>query len=283
MSPSECFVSFHLSGQWPWLLFISTGLLSYVVLEAIYLSFFHPLSKLPGHWLARFSRFYKLYLVYGGNVHSKSIAIHKKYGPIVRTGPFHVSVSDPAAIPTIYGVASKFVKSDFYKCFGGRFEGSRMDNLFSTRDPAEHKYLKVPVSQMFSMSSIRQFEPMADECSAIFMSAMHELQGQVLDFGVWLQWYAFDVIAAMTFQARFGFMESRKDVQGMIGAIEKALMYGAMVGQVPSFHAWLLGNDFMLWLMKILAPNTPNPVSYIINVGHLLLPSIHSVRAKCQR
>ncbi|KAG2413128.1 hypothetical protein HFD88_010687 [Aspergillus terreus] len=104
------------------------------------------------------------------------------------------------------------------------------------------------------MSSIRQFEPMADECSTIFMSAMRELQGQELDFGAWLQWYAFDVNAAMTFQARFGFMESRKDVQGMIGAIEKALIYGAMVGQVPSLHAWLLGNDFVLWLIKILAP-----------------------------
>ncbi|KAF5529252.1 hypothetical protein FNAPI_13938, partial [Fusarium napiforme] len=33
----------------------------------------------------------------------KIIALHRKYGPLVRIGPNLVSVSDPAAIPTIYG------------------------------------------------------------------------------------------------------------------------------------------------------------------------------------
>jgi hypothetical protein len=58
------------------------------------------------------------------------------------------------------------------------------DNLFSTRDPEKHKKIKVPVSQKFSMISIRQFEPMADECCALFVSAMHELQSQNVDRGL---------------------------------------------------------------------------------------------------
>ncbi|KAJ0416229.1 cytochrome P450 [Aspergillus carlsbadensis] len=158
-------------------------------------------------------------------------------GPVVRTGPHHVSVADPGAIKTIYGINSKCLKADFYKPFGARFDGARFDNLFSTRDPVEHKHLKVSVSQKFSMTSIRQFEPMADECCAMFLAAMRELQGQKMDLGVWVQWYAFDVIAAMTFQARFGFMETRTDVDGMISSIEKALMYGSIIGQIPKLHA----------------------------------------------
>lgn len=72
----------------------------------------------------------------------------------------------------------------------------------------------------------------------------------------------------MTFQARFGFMESRTDVKGMIGSIEKALMYGSIIGQVPSLHAYLLGNDISLWLLKTLAPKQPNPIVHIISVSN---------------
>ena len=68
------------------------------------------LRQLPGPFLARFSRIYRFYLVYKGDVPDKYRALHAKYGPIVRTGPNHVSISDPAMIPTIYGVGSKFMK-----------------------------------------------------------------------------------------------------------------------------------------------------------------------------
>ncbi|KAH7205129.1 cytochrome P450 [Fusarium redolens] len=222
---------------------------------------------MPGHWLAPFSRLYKVSLVLKGNCHNEYINLHRRYGPVVRTGPKHVSVSDPAAIPTIYGITSKFVKDDFYKPFGAKYEGKTFDNMFATRDPVEHKRLKVPVSQKYSMASIRTFEPMADECTDIFMAAMRDLQGQKVDLGEWLQWYAFDVIAAMTFQARFGFMEKRTDVEGMIGSIEKALVYGAVVGQVSYLHDYLLGNDFVLWLLKTFMPQLPNPIAYIIEIS----------------
>lgn len=36
--------------------------------------------------------------------------LHDKYGKIVRVGPNHVSVSDSAEIPKIYGVGSKYLK-----------------------------------------------------------------------------------------------------------------------------------------------------------------------------
>lgn len=71
---------------------------------------------------------------------------------------------------------------------------------------------------------------------------MKDLEGQPVDLGAWLQWYAFDVIGAITFQRRFGFMEKREDVLGMIEGIDGALWYGATIGQVPEFHPWLMGS-----------------------------------------
>jgi cytochrome P450 len=143
-----------------------------------------------------------------------------------------------------------------------------MPNMFSVRDPIEHQALRRPVAQKFSMSSIRSFEPLADECTSIFIAAMEELEGQALDLGIWLQWYAFDVIGAITFQRRFGFMEERTDKWGMIRAMEKGLVYGGIVSQVPALHHWLLGNR---WVARILAAQpffeVADPLRTIVRVS----------------
>jgi hypothetical protein len=41
-----------------------------------------------------------------GDMHTKMISLHRKYGSLVRTGPSEVSVSDPEAVKTIYGESS---------------------------------------------------------------------------------------------------------------------------------------------------------------------------------
>lgn len=143
-----------------------------------------------------------------------------------------------------------------------------MPSMFSVRDPIRHQALRRPVAPKFSMSSIKAFEPFTDECITIFIDAMRELQGQCIDLGAWLQWYAFDVIGAITFQRRFGFMESRKDVDGMINALDQGLFYGSVVSQVPALHHWLLGNR---WVAKLMAAQpfvqVSNPLRSIVRVS----------------
>lgn len=68
------------------------------------------LRTLPGPFLARFSSLYRLSMVYKGNAPQTYRTLHRKYGPIVRTGPNHVSVSDVEMIPIIYGTGSNFKK-----------------------------------------------------------------------------------------------------------------------------------------------------------------------------
>lgn len=41
-------------------------------------------------------------------------------------------------------------------------------------------------------------EPLADECTGIFLAAMGNLAGEPVDLRTWLQWYAFDVIGAIS-------------------------------------------------------------------------------------
>lgn len=58
-------------------------------------------------------------------------------------------------------------------------------------------------------------------------------------------YYAFDVITAITFSDRLGFVEERKDINGIIHAIEGRLAYNCVVGEVPVMQHILLANRFV--------------------------------------
>ncbi|KAJ6099461.1 cytochrome P450 [Penicillium canescens] len=243
-----------------------TFLLLFIAFDYIRTAFKPDIRDLPGPFIARFSNLYKLYMVYDGRCHIKNLDLHKKYGPMVRVGPRHVCISDTAAMSTIYFISTKFVKSEFYTPLGFKYKGKPIDTLFATQDPVIHKRLRIPVSQMYSISSIRTLEPGVDECSDIFLKAMHELEGQEIDLGVWLHWWAFDGIGAITFNKRFGFLERRADIEGMIDSLKKGLLYGSLVSQVPLLHQYLLGNETFLSILKSL-PGFFDPFGYMCSIA----------------
>ncbi|OHE92206.1 hypothetical protein CORC01_12500 [Colletotrichum orchidophilum] len=226
---------------------------------------FRPgLRSIPGPFLARFTPLWRLSFVWKGNAHSDYRQLHHKYGPVVRTAPNAVDISDPAALQTIYGITSKFMKSNFYNVFDNMYEDEFMPSMFTTTNAEVHKALKRPVAQKYSMTSIRTLEYLVNPCTQMFTDAMTDLQGQVVDLGTWVQWYAFDVIGAITFSRRFGFMETRSDVNNVIAGIEGGLEYGGLVGVIPSLHKYLLGN---ITLRKILTKfGTNDPLRTVTNM-----------------
>lgn len=54
------------------------------------------------------------------------------------------------------------------------------------------------------------------------------------DLSDWLQFFAFDVMATMTFSRRYGFLEEGQDRNGMFDAIWKFMLTIAPVGQSPA-------------------------------------------------
>ena len=89
------------------MLFIST-LSPYVLLllPLIYYLWLYiqnrSLRSVPGPPLARVSNLWLLYHARRGRRYLAVDAAHKKYGPLVRIQPDHVSVADPDAIPIVY-------------------------------------------------------------------------------------------------------------------------------------------------------------------------------------
>lgn len=82
----------------------------FIIIKSIITSRKSGLRSTPGPFIARFSCLYRPWKISQGNAPDFYRKLHQQYGPIVRTGPNTVDISDPTAIPIIYGTHSKFLK-----------------------------------------------------------------------------------------------------------------------------------------------------------------------------
>jgi hypothetical protein len=82
-------------------LFILAGLLS--VSYLLWDKFQPGLVSIPGPAIAAYTKWWRVYNVWQGSAHLDAIALHKKYGNLVRIAPNVVSVADPKWIPVFYG------------------------------------------------------------------------------------------------------------------------------------------------------------------------------------
>lgn len=70
----------------------------------------HAIRSVPGPVLAAFSNLWLMYQCRRGRRYLAVDDAHKKYGPLVRIQPDHVSVADPEAIPVIYSHTGGWLK-----------------------------------------------------------------------------------------------------------------------------------------------------------------------------
>jgi hypothetical protein len=92
-----------------WVIVYSSALL--FVINLAYKLYQDPLRDIPGPFVARFTRWWYFWRVYRGNFEEDNLALHRKYGSIVRIAPNQYSIDDPSSIKTIYGIGSRFTKS----------------------------------------------------------------------------------------------------------------------------------------------------------------------------
>src|ERR1700712_1929353 len=85
------------------------------LLVFLYYSLTSSLRTIPGPFQTRLTKLWFFNRVRLGHFEHDNIALHRKYGPIVRIAPDHFSIDDPDAIKQIYGIGSKFPKSDWYE------------------------------------------------------------------------------------------------------------------------------------------------------------------------
>lgn len=190
-----------------WSLLPYLALASLIALVGYFLSVRYRtgLRLIPGPLLASFSDLDRIISTAKGLCMNYHIQLHEQYGPLVRIGPKHVSFSDPSYIPVLYGINSKFWKSDFYKPFDGEIQASpctplwpRLNQnvvktpagtrptIFSVRDEHWHRDIRRPVANAYALSTLKELEPMNDACSEVLTRKLDKYAGQDIDLGKWV-------------------------------------------------------------------------------------------------
>ena len=68
------------------------------------------LAAIPGPFIASISNIWKVSAVYHGDMPRRNVAVHEKYGSVVRIGPKTVSFASPEAFHTIHGSRQAYAK-----------------------------------------------------------------------------------------------------------------------------------------------------------------------------
>ncbi|KAF1989634.1 cytochrome P450 3A3 [Aulographum hederae CBS 113979] len=171
------------------------------------------IKDIPGPSAAAFSNLWLLYQCRQGRRYKAVDEAHKKYGPLVRIQPHHVSVADAEAIPVIYGHGNGFLKSEYYDAFVSIQRG-----LFNTRDRAEHTRKRKTVAHTFSAKSIGQFEQYMHHNLEMLVTQWDRMSENAkggyaeMDSLNWFNYLAFDIIGDLAFGAPFGMLENGRDM-----------------------------------------------------------------------
>lgn len=231
------------------------GLAGLLIFYAASIRYRPHLRNVPGPFWASMTYIPKLLSVLRSDMHLQMVDLHRRYGPIVRIGPNHVSVGDPAAIDLIYSTGSGFRKSDSYTVFWAKYGPNYfIPTNFGCIDEEQHKQMVRPTVHAYSMANILRMEGLLDDCIITFQEEIRKriasstIGYAEMDLSQWLHYFAFDNVTSMTFSKDFGFMKAGSDVDGIIAAIEGRLKYNCFVSQWPIWHQYLLRNEIGSWI-----------------------------------
>jgi hypothetical protein len=207
--------------------------LSYI----IYQRYLSPLHALPGPFFASLSTLWLAYAYYRGDWHIVSRRIHARYGPIVRVGPSVVSVAEPAAIKTIYGVGTKFFKGQWYQHLLADNPGQK--NLLGVTDKAEHKRMRRVVDPMYTLKALRESEALFEDPISAFVAEMRARKGQTVNMADWTIVAAIDAFAAVSYGRRYGILDKGGNDEDMLAFVEQSWYWYTPLIALSSWTGYL--------------------------------------------
>ncbi|KAK4948697.1 hypothetical protein LTR10_012701 [Elasticomyces elasticus] len=210
-------------------------LISLPIARGLFKRYGSPLRGYPGPFLASCSRIWRLWVTYNGRSEHDHIHVHRKYGPIVRTGPNELSFASPEAAKDIFAVGKGIQKTDFYWVF----PPAESPDVFTEIREWKHAQLKRFTVQPYSLASMQKMAPAIEDVERELIDKLDSFakggKGTV-DLGDYLHFFAFDVLGEVAFSHRYGFIRTGTDVDGCIKYIDEVQWYDGFVGQVPWLH-----------------------------------------------
>lgn len=202
-----------------------------LILYFVIIRFHGKLQHIPGPFLNSVSVLPRLLSVYRGHSHDDDLALHQKYGKIVRIAPKAVSVSDPTHLAQIYGISSNFFKSGFYE--GVRFcdEEGILPDPFVLADKAMHRRMKRNAANAYALTALVQMEGMMDAViERLFEHFDREFvtPARTCNLGMYMHYFSMDSIFTVTYGRDLDFI-SKGDEKGFCKTLQTGLFYMALV------------------------------------------------------
>ncbi|CAI7589384.1 unnamed protein product [Penicillium glandicola] len=217
-------------------------LLLWVTYSVIYAFCWSPLRHFPGPKLWAISRIPSNVSVLRGRNHLEILALHKKYGPILRLGPNELAFNTPQAFRDIYGARP-----------GGCFPKNRsqyvapangVDHLVCAVDNVTHARQKRLLSHAFSEKALRDQEGLitgyVDTLITKLRSEVRQ-RSSIVDIKSWMNFTTFDITGDLMFGESF---DCLKDNQlhpwtNLIFNSMKAIAYIGCANQFPMLKGLL--------------------------------------------
>ncbi|KAJ5421827.1 Oxoglutarate/iron-dependent dioxygenase [Penicillium cf. griseofulvum] len=193
--------------------------------------YFHPLSGFPGPKLVAASSFQHFYAVWTGREKTWYQDLHRRYGPVVRCGPNHLTFNDLDLIPVVYHRQSD--KTDYPQDFTCPGAATNKAGYL------EYAAAKRQFGQAFSVSRVQLFEGLVDENLIKWVSILSEEshKSPSIDWGTWVKYFSFDVYVPMSVGESFGFLDHKSDVRNMLQSSYRIFRYWTLSRYRPI--AWL--------------------------------------------
>lgn len=128
------------------------------IIAHAFLNYFKKgLNRIPGPFLHKISSIPRILSVYNNKSHLDDLALHKKYGKVVRLAPNLLSISDPAEIKQIYGIGTGFYKSRFYELSTAYDEEGLIPDTFVLTDKVSDCYTELRFARSIQAYKIRPY------------------------------------------------------------------------------------------------------------------------------
>ncbi|EXJ58248.1 hypothetical protein A1O7_05673 [Cladophialophora yegresii CBS 114405] len=158
------------------------------------------LNSIAGPFLAGFTNLRRVFITSFSDPVEHLVHLHRKFNShFVRLGPRVVSISDPALIPTIYGINTDFRKTEFYPIIDLWHNGKFAHSLCEHRDEDYHTRIRRSVANAFSMTAVMESEPAVDSTVELLMSKLDQCE--------------------ILFSRKLGCLESGTDVESVMSGI----------------------------------------------------------------
>ncbi|KAJ5496544.1 Cytochrome P450 [Penicillium fimorum] len=194
------------------------------------------LADIPGPFLAKFTDYWKVYHLLKGDYGEALYWWHQRHGPLIRTGPRHISVGDPNEVPKVYQIKPLLHKGNMYKGVIGWFKGKNVAGLEGIVDEVEHANVKRVIAPAFSWKSVLNYESHINHSAAELVQTL-ENRG-VVDINEWLSYWAIDSMINIAFSSDLGFMRHGMDIGGTLNTVRAVTSIWMYVFAFPTVFMW---------------------------------------------